>query len=65
GVIMHLWVHSADAGAAWTRGLIERIESGAYTFEGEGNLRRRPRRGSERTDRARSRDAAQTGVAQA
>lgn len=36
GEIMHLWVHSADAGAGWTRGLIERIESGAYTFEGEG-----------------------------
>ena len=32
---MHLWVHSADAGAEWTRGLIERIESGAYVFEGE------------------------------
>jgi DNA-binding PadR family transcriptional regulator len=37
GEIMHLWVHSADAGAEWTRGLIERIEGGAYTFEGEGN----------------------------
>ncbi|MFI6105741.1 PadR family transcriptional regulator [Streptomyces sp. NPDC051310] len=36
GEIMHLWVHSADAGAEWTRGLIERIERGAYTFEGEG-----------------------------
>lgn len=36
GEIMHLWVHSADAGADWTRGLIERIEGGAYTFEGEG-----------------------------
>ncbi|NAZ76295.1 PadR family transcriptional regulator [Kineococcus sp. T13] len=35
GEIMHLWVHSADAGAQWTRGLIERIEDGAYTFEGE------------------------------
>jgi DNA-binding PadR family transcriptional regulator len=35
GEIMHLWVHSADAGAEWTRGLIERIEGGAYTFEGE------------------------------
>ena len=44
GEIMHLWVHSADAGAEWTRGLIERIEGGAYTFEGEGNRRRRPRR---------------------
>ena len=36
GEIMHLWVHSADAGAEWTRGLIERIEGGAYLFEGEG-----------------------------
>jgi len=36
GEIMHLWVTSADAGAEWTRGLIERIEGGAYTFEGEG-----------------------------
>ncbi len=36
GEIMHLWVHSADAGAEWTSGLIERIEGGAYTFEGEG-----------------------------
>ena len=36
GEIMHLWVHTADARAEWTRGLIERIEGGAYTFEGEG-----------------------------
>ncbi|WP_420111576.1 PadR family transcriptional regulator [Pseudactinotalea sp.] len=36
GEIMHFWVHSADAGAEWTRGLIERIEEGAYTFDGEG-----------------------------
>ncbi|MGW1885765.1 PadR family transcriptional regulator [Streptomyces sp. NPDC001970] len=36
GEIMNLWVHSADAGAAWTRGLIERVEGGAYTFAGEG-----------------------------
>jgi DNA-binding PadR family transcriptional regulator len=36
GEIMHLWVHSADAGAQWTRGLIERIEGGAYAFAGEG-----------------------------
>lgn len=36
GEIMNLWVHSADSGAAWTRGLIERIEGGAYVFEGEG-----------------------------
>ncbi|RPK77967.1 Transcriptional regulator PadR-like family protein [Streptomyces sp. ADI97-07] len=36
GEIMNLWVHSADAGAEWTRGLIARIEAGAYTFAGEG-----------------------------
>ncbi|MCX4731295.1 PadR family transcriptional regulator [Streptomyces sp. NBC_01363] len=36
GEIMNLWVHSADAGAEWTRGLIARIESGAYIFAGEG-----------------------------
>ncbi|WP_327354351.1 PadR family transcriptional regulator [Streptomyces sp. NBC_01304] len=36
GEIMHLWVHTADAGAEWTRGLIARIEGGAYSFEGEG-----------------------------
>ncbi|NRQ39825.1 PadR family transcriptional regulator, partial [Nonomuraea sp. NN258] len=35
GEIMHLWVHSAEVGAAWTRGLIERIEGGAYVFAGE------------------------------
>ncbi|MFF8383785.1 PadR family transcriptional regulator [Streptomyces kanasensis] len=36
GEIMNLWLHQADAGAAWTRGLIARIEGGAYTFAGEG-----------------------------
>ncbi|WP_405807002.1 PadR family transcriptional regulator [Streptomyces sp. NBC_00210] len=36
GEIMNMWVHSSDAGAEWTRGLIERIEGGAYTFAGEG-----------------------------
>lgn len=34
GEIMNLWVHSADSGAEWTRGLIARIEGGAYTFAG-------------------------------
>lgn len=34
GEIMNLWVHSADAGVRWARGLIERIEGGAYTFAG-------------------------------
>lgn len=37
GEIMNMWVHSADSGAEWTRGLIERIEGGAYTFAGEGD----------------------------
>ncbi|MDQ8707823.1 PadR family transcriptional regulator [Streptomyces sp. LHD-70] len=36
GEIMNFWVHSADAGAEWTRGLIRRIEEGAYVFSGEG-----------------------------
>ncbi|MBD0707649.1 MULTISPECIES: PadR family transcriptional regulator [unclassified Streptomyces] len=36
GEIMHLWLHSADAGKEWTLGLIERIEGGAYVFAGEG-----------------------------
>ncbi|MGW0711101.1 PadR family transcriptional regulator [Streptomyces sp. NPDC002643] len=36
GEIMNFWVHSADTGADWTRGLIERIRAGAYTFAGEG-----------------------------
>ncbi|MFK4227358.1 PadR family transcriptional regulator [Streptomyces sp. NPDC019890] len=37
GEIMNMWVNSSDAGAEWTRGLIERIEGGAYTFAGEGD----------------------------
>ncbi|MFI1728592.1 PadR family transcriptional regulator [Streptomyces acidicola] len=36
GEIMNFWVHSADTGAEWTRGLIARVEGGAYTFAGEG-----------------------------
>jgi len=36
GEIMNFWVHSADSGAEWTRGLIERIQGGAYVFAGEG-----------------------------
>ncbi|WP_374775164.1 PadR family transcriptional regulator [Streptomyces sp. NBC_01310] len=36
GEIMHMWVHSGDAEAEWTRGLIARIEGGAYSFAGEG-----------------------------
>ncbi|MFG3099562.1 PadR family transcriptional regulator [Streptomyces sp. NPDC048182] len=36
GEIMNLWVHTADSDAAWTQGLIARLEAGAYTFAGEG-----------------------------
>lgn len=36
GEIMNLWLHTADSDAAWTRGLIDRLEAGAYTFAGEG-----------------------------
>lgn len=36
GEIMRLWVHTADSGAQWTRGLIERLEGGAYVMAGEG-----------------------------
>ncbi|MGW1025133.1 PadR family transcriptional regulator [Streptomyces sp. NPDC002577] len=36
GEIMNFWVYSADRGAEWTRGLIDRIKGGAYTFAGEG-----------------------------
>ncbi|GAA3095456.1 PadR family transcriptional regulator [Streptomyces echinatus] len=36
GEIMNLWLHTADSDAAWTQGLIDRLEAGAYTFAGEG-----------------------------
>ncbi|GEC10292.1 transcriptional regulator [Streptomyces spinoverrucosus] len=36
GEIMNLWLHTADAEADWARGMIGRIEGGAYTFAGEG-----------------------------
>jgi hypothetical protein len=36
GEIMKLWVHRADTDAAWTQGLVGRLEAGAYTFAGEG-----------------------------
>ncbi|MFC4495277.1 PadR family transcriptional regulator [Streptomyces ovatisporus] len=36
GEIMKLWVHNADSGAQWARGLVERLESGAYVMAGEG-----------------------------
>ena len=37
GEIMNLWLHTADAEAEWTQGLIARIEGGAYTFADEGD----------------------------
>ncbi|KAF4410330.1 MULTISPECIES: PadR family transcriptional regulator [Streptomyces] len=36
GEIMKLWTHEAESSAAWTRGLIERLEAGAYVMAGEG-----------------------------
>ncbi|MEU3016865.1 PadR family transcriptional regulator [Nocardiopsis sp. NPDC007018] len=36
GEVMDLWVHTSDSETAWTRGLVARIEGGAYTFSGEG-----------------------------
>lgn len=36
GEIMRMWLHTADSDAAWTQGLIDRLEAGAYTFAGEG-----------------------------
>ncbi|WP_017588838.1 PadR family transcriptional regulator [Nocardiopsis ganjiahuensis] len=35
GEVMGLWVHNSESEAVWTRGLIGRIEGGAYTFAGE------------------------------
>ncbi|MCH6161809.1 PadR family transcriptional regulator [Streptomyces marispadix] len=34
--IMVLWVHDADSGARWARGLVERLRNGAYVMAGEG-----------------------------
>jgi DNA-binding PadR family transcriptional regulator len=36
GEIMKLWVHDADSGARWARGLVERLRNGAYVMAGEG-----------------------------
>ncbi|MEU6531751.1 PadR family transcriptional regulator [Streptomyces sp. NPDC046928] len=36
GEIMNMWVHTADSESEWTRGLIARVEGGAYTFADEG-----------------------------
>ncbi|GAB2582783.1 PadR family transcriptional regulator [Streptomyces capparidis] len=35
GEVMNFWVHTAESGAEWTRGLIARLEGGAYTMAGE------------------------------
>ncbi|MFI1971585.1 transcriptional regulator [Streptomyces cinnamoneus] len=37
GEIMGMWVHTADCGAEWTRGLVARLEGGAYVMAGEGD----------------------------
>ncbi|MEV6109686.1 PadR family transcriptional regulator [Streptomyces sp. NPDC051940] len=37
GEIMRLWLHSAESGIEWTRGLIDRLEAGAYVMAGEGD----------------------------
>ncbi|MET9643891.1 PadR family transcriptional regulator [Streptomyces syringium] len=37
GEIMGMWVHTALSGAEWTRGLIERLEGGAYVMADEGD----------------------------
>jgi DNA-binding PadR family transcriptional regulator len=37
-----LWQHTATGGIAWTRGLIERLESGAYAMAGEPGSPGRP-----------------------
>lgn len=33
--LLGYWMHSAESATAWTRGLIERLESGAYVMAGE------------------------------
>nr|WP_211198933.1 PadR family transcriptional regulator [Phytoactinopolyspora limicola] len=36
GEIMQLWIHNAESGIEWTRGLIRRLEDGRYVMAGEG-----------------------------
>ncbi|WP_019549253.1 PadR family transcriptional regulator [Streptomyces sulphureus] len=36
GEIMRLWVHNAESDARWARGLVARLEAGAYVMAGEG-----------------------------
>ncbi|SHJ95955.1 DNA-binding transcriptional regulator, PadR family [Pseudonocardia thermophila] len=40
--LYRLWTHDAEAGATWTRGLIERLESDAYPTAGEPGSPGRP-----------------------
>lgn len=37
-----LWTNDAEAGVAWTRGIIERLEAGAYPMAGEPDSPGRP-----------------------
>ncbi|WP_419996149.1 PadR family transcriptional regulator [Streptomyces boninensis] len=37
GEIMRLWLHTAESGMDWTRGLVERLEQGAFVMAGEGD----------------------------
>lgn len=37
GEIMKLWVHNSESGAQWARGLVQRLQSGAYVMAGEGD----------------------------
>lgn len=39
GEIMKLWLSTADSGAEWARGLIQRLENGAYVMAGESGER--------------------------
>ncbi|MEV5241860.1 PadR family transcriptional regulator [Streptomyces cinnamoneus] len=52
GEITAMWAHTADSGAEWTRGLIERLEGGAYVMAGEDDG---PRPGPEAAPGAASR----------
>ncbi|MFD2356099.1 PadR family transcriptional regulator [Nonomuraea ferruginea] len=46
GEVLGMWVHTAESAAEWTRGLIERLERGAYVMAGE-----KPRTAVSRPDR--------------
>lgn len=36
GEVIGLWLHTAESRAEWTRGLLARLEKGAYRMAGEG-----------------------------